>query len=147
MIKYSILFSWIIFLSGCFGFGQAYYEKLNNLYFLEALDIKDQMTLYVNIDGQGIGVVPQTVFAVGLDDSFIIIKQHPQDSLHHINVSVTNFYIVPLKMRVSPTMELNVIGPMQEEEFKEKRKSLGIADSLDFTRTFKDLENDDSIKW
>lgn len=117
----------------------AYVEELVADYSLRAIDVRSGMGVCY-LDGKHIiGIVQSTVFAVGHNDDFIIIKQHPED-FPKIDKSITNYFVIPLKKKVSKLAEENVIGPMSKEEFERKRIELGVPKNLSFTRVFKDLE-------
>jgi hypothetical protein len=93
-------------------------------------------------NGNYIGVVGATVFAVGYDDEYIIAKRHPHTGygLSGINKKITHYYIIPLKYKVHNSPDENRIGPLSEEEFMAKRKELKMSDSLTFTKIFKKME-------
>ena len=136
-MKTSHLLLLSIFLINCLG--AAYDEQINDNYYLQATDTRYGMTLCIKDDDYLIGIVSATVFAVGYNEDFIIVKQHPE-KFPKSDKSITNYYIIPLKFKVSEIPERNVIGPLTEREFMEKRKELGVSRSLQFTRVFKDLE-------
>jgi hypothetical protein len=116
-----------------------YKKELTEGYELSANDDISGMSIFVN-DGQyQVGVVNPTVFSVGFDEEFIIAKQHPfNDNL--IDKSITNYYIVPVKDKVSVSPDENKIGPLSHKEFLVKRKELGVSEKLDFTITIDKLE-------
>lgn len=130
-------FAFTSLLQSCIG--SAHYEKLNAGYYLLAIDVKEDMLMGFQDGDYGIGVIGATIFAAGQNDGFIIAKQHPEVSPTSMNKEVTNYYIIPLKRKVSQSPEKNIYGPLTLEEFKQKRKELNIED-LDFTIVFKDLE-------
>ncbi len=69
------------------------------------------------------------VFAYGLNDDFIIAKQRPRPR-HPINVDeeITNRFIIELAKR-------HVYGPLDERQYLELRKNLGMPEMLDFSKT------------
>ena len=85
-----------------------------------------------------------TVFAAGYNNDYIIAKQHPLIEARHdsIDKSITNYYIVPRKEEINNWTEYYglIIGPLTESEFNQKRKELGIADNVTFSKVIKDLE-------
>jgi hypothetical protein len=129
-----------ILLTACSGM----YEKhLTGNYYLTKTDYADEeLSLSYKLEnGDYIGVVNPTLFAVGYDDDYIIAKNHPQiRGAFTFNKNVTYYYIVPLKYKVHHSPDENRIGPLSEEEFKAKRKELKMSDSLTFTKIFKKNE-------
>jgi hypothetical protein len=131
------LFAFATLLQSCIG--SAHHEKLNSGYYLSAIDVKEDMVIGFQDRDYGIGIIEATVFAVGQNDEFIIAKQHPKVSPSDMNKTVINYFIIPLKNKVSQSPEKNIYGPLTLEEFERKRKKLNI-ENLDFTFVFKDLE-------
>lgn len=127
-------------LVACINDGQPIYEKqLNGSYYLDAVDEYKEMSIGIQ-DGQiGIGVIKATVFAVGQTDAFIIAKQHPLDNKRNIDKSTTNYFIIPLKQKISKATDDNYYGPLSFVEFNSKRKTLGI-EAIPFTIVFSELE-------
>jgi len=137
--KYFILV--LFFFTGCFPFS-AHDERLVGKFSLSATDIDSDMSLCYGVSSGGrIGIVDATVFAVGFNNDYVIAKQHPKGQRDEPDKSITNYYIVPIKMDTTIfVVKDNVIGPLTEEEFVAKRKELDIPDDLTFTKVFKDLE-------
>ena len=80
-----------------------------------------------------------TVFAVGFNENYMIIKQHPR-TWPYPHENVTYFYILPLKEGMDWCTMNGLLGPMTIEQFNQKRKDLNIPNSLTFTKVMKDLE-------
>jgi len=122
-----------LFLYGCWGV--AYNEELNGQYYLSATDTREQMYLsYEDEKYGGLGVISETVYAVGQNDAYIIAKQHPNS-----DKTITNYFIVPITNKISNIPEKNIFGPLTFEEFINKKKELKI-ENLDFSIVFEDLE-------
>ena len=68
-------------------------EKITRAYYLTAADVLDQCALSYNYSEEEgcFVIVPRTVFAVGFNDNYIIVKQHPDNNKKH-----TNYFIVPI---------------------------------------------------
>jgi len=134
LIRYKELFVALILLQGCVGVSE---EKVVGRYYLVAVDyMKEETSLNFQLDdNSSYGVVKETVFAVGYNDNYIIVKQHPSN-----NRDITNYYIVALCKENTLWAEKGVIGPLTEIGFIKKRKELGISQELTFTRILKDLE-------
>jgi len=118
----------------------AYDKRLNAGYYLSAMDVKSDMEIsYKDEQDYVFAIVNATVFAVGQNNGFIIAKQHPKVSPTGMDKAVINFFIIPLKNKVSQTPEKNVYGPLTLVEFEQRRKKLNI-ENIDFTIVFNDLE-------
>lgn len=115
------------------GFGFAHDEHLVGPYYLNAVDIREQMSLaYALEDGSRIGRVDATVFAVGWNDRYIVAKQHPTDDRR-----VTNYFLLEMaRDSAYADPSASVTGPLTETDFQSKAK-LGLPD---FKRTIRSLE-------
>jgi hypothetical protein len=121
-----------LFLFGC-GLGFSHDEQIVGPYRLIAVDVSEQMHVAYSLGKDAIGRIPETVFAVGWNDHYIVAKQHP-----HNDRNVTNFYILDMS-RDSATTDpaVSVTGPLAEDDFKRKQSELGLPV---FKRTIKSLE-------
>ena len=73
-------------------------------------------------------MVTQTVFSLGFNSQYIIVKQHPNN-----NKDTTNYFIVPVNYKQKHWGDnFGSIGPLTLEQFKAKKKELDIPDSLKF---------------
>ncbi len=141
--KICILMVLCCFLSGCLSdafFGSPDYEKkLNGDYYLLAFDEDEEMSIGVQIGEEGVGVIEATVFAVGQNENFIIAKQHPLISMGVIDKKTTNYFIIPLDLKVSKAVDRNYFGPLNLEQFEQKKRELNMKD-IEFSIIFKELE-------
>ena len=105
-------------------------HKINDMYYLGSIDADEDMSLYRDLgEGNGIGRIEPTVFAVGWDSIHIIAKQHPSK-----NKKVTNYFILDMtKDNKYADPSKSVIGPLDEKEFEAKRITLGVSQQLSFT--------------
>lgn len=129
----------LISLSGCDEF--VHKQKLIDAYYLIAIDESEQMSISssVNEDNSAfVGVIDQTVFAVGYNENFIIAKQYPRQLFQQPDRSITNYYIIDLGKVLGAKGK--VYGPMTKVEFQNKRNSLNLPETLTFNIVFKDLE-------
>jgi hypothetical protein len=107
---------------------------------LIATDVGEDMSLGFKHSESGYWImVKSTVFAVGFNDEFIIVKQHPRTFPDQPDKSITNYFIVPIYSRTIHSMDDDVIGPLGKEDFDKKRIELGIAD-ITFTRVLEELK-------
>jgi hypothetical protein len=122
----------ICLLSGCIGgLGFVTKDHICGNYYLVAPDDDVQLSLSYHepTDGDNYGTfITETVFAVGYNEKYIIVKQHPNN-----NRSITNYFILPLIKGFNWRTNNGLIGPLTLEQFNEKRKELNIPDSLKFT--------------
>ncbi len=109
-------------------------------YYIEATDIIEQSNISFKDNTGYTFIVPAAVFAAGANKNFIIAKQHPCKPGDTPNKKITNYYIIPLKNKISEKPVENKIGPLTKSEFEFQRKKLGISADLDFTIIIKDLE-------
>jgi hypothetical protein len=120
-------------LSGC---GSLSEKKIISNYYLISTDYDNQtisLEYKLNKPSDYIGVVDETVFAVGFNNKFIIIKQHPRKFPSAPNKLITNYYIVPIIDTPTLWPEKGVIGPLTESDFEKQRKIAGVPASLTFT--------------
>lgn len=128
-----------VFLSSC---GEDDPVKLNDRFALWATDDRADMSLcFLEFGQYWLGVVGPCIFAAGVDDNFIILKEHPA-TLDGINRNVTLYYILPLKDSIDSVEDARekVIGPLTEKEFGMARRQHRVAQSLNFTVVISDLE-------
>ena len=115
----------LFFLSGCIFDGA--YKDLHNGYQVLAVDGDVNLAL-----SDGVIIIPTMVVAVGKNDSFIIVKQNPEEQ-----PTAIQYYIIPLIEKISEDARKNFYGPLSTAEFQEMKKSLCI-ENIDFT-----ISNDD----
>jgi hypothetical protein len=126
------------FLTGCDALSPDAYWSSGD-YELIAVDTKGQMMLAVDLhNGGSIGIVGPTVFALGADDHYIVVKQHPaMDGFGHFDKTETHYFIVTRIPGTAEEKEKGVRGPLSKDEFD----GLAVSSSLPrFTKTFSDLE-------
>lgn len=108
--------------------GWEYEQKLAGDYLLLATDVREQMKISQLLpNGDAVGVIPATVFAVGWNDEFIIARQRADS-----RQGPAHFYI----LRVSDGA---VWGPLTAEQFAAERLQQQVPPSLDFTLVLDDL--------
>jgi hypothetical protein len=110
-------------------------------YVLLAIDVKSQMSLSFDLEkGDAIGLVGPTVFALGFDQRYIVVKQHPalNQAATSFDRSITNYFVVDRIGSPNPVeREKAVRGPLKKEEFDSLATSLSLPP---FTKSFSDLE-------
>lgn len=82
-------------------------------------------------------IVPEYVFAVGHNEDFIIVKQHPTNGFKggfRVDTAITNYYIIDIKGKFVKN-DKGVVGPFAEVEFYTKLRELNIS-KLSFNKTF-----------
>ncbi|TKG95776.1 DUF3997 domain-containing protein [Puteibacter caeruleilacunae] len=132
-----ILLVSMIFTS-CIG-SVVYERKLTAGYELSANDHISGMSIYTTDEQYQIGIVNATVFAVGYNKNFIIVKQHPFEG-NSVNKAITNYFIIPIKNDGNLPPDKNKIGPLTYHDFLKKRNELGISNDLNFTITIDELQ-------
>ena len=130
-----------MFLSSIFLFGcqsAVLIDHLIGYYYLTAPDDDTQCSLTFHEPSDGgtySGIVNQTVFSVGFNGKYIIVKQHPDD-----NRKIINYFIVPIQDHLTRENINTVFGPLNYDRFIAKRHELMIPDSLQFTKEYEDLK-------
>jgi len=120
--------------SSCMGL--AIKENIVGNYYLVATDVDEDLSLSYHepADGDNYGTfISATVFAVGYNEKYIIVKQHPRTFPNPPNKGITNFFILPLSKGFNWRTNNGLIGPLTLEQFNAKRKELNIPDGLKFT--------------
>jgi hypothetical protein len=122
-----------LLLMGC-GMGSLHDEKLVGPYHLAAIStLEDMQVCYALSNGDTVGRIEGTVYAVGWNDHFIVAKQHPNS-----NRSVTRFYILDISRDSTyANPGACVTGPLTEAEFRSMESLLGLPR---FTRVIRSLE-------
>lgn len=119
VMKYVIFFPTAL-LAAC---GFVHDERLDGPYRLVAVDTMSQMAVYYDLgDGNCIGRISETVFAVGWNKSYIVAARHPYSDKSRVEY----FYLDraldgPL---VDPTV--TVKGPFNSEALEQERQRLGL---------------------
>jgi hypothetical protein len=109
-------------------------------YIAMEVDSPEQMHLAFDTeDGIAMGLVDATVFALGADDRYIVVKQHPaKDAFSAGDRSRTNYFYV--ERTSSPDFrerQRRVIGPLSEHEFHERAAALRLPA---FQKVFRGLQ-------
>jgi hypothetical protein len=125
-------------LLGCNGLSPDTYWRSGD-YELIAIDVKGQMDLSVDVgNGDAIAVVGPTVFSLGANDKYIVVKQHPaKDGFGAYDRSVTNYYVVTRLAGPPWERDKGVRGPLTKERFAQLSVIAGLPG---FTKTFQDLQ-------
>jgi hypothetical protein len=107
---------------------------------LIAVDTRGQMSLAIDDkSGMSSALVGPTIFSIGADDRYIVIKQHPsKDAFGGFDRSLTKYFVVDRAISLSSENRQKAVrGPLDENEFR----SLTVTQSLPpFTKTFDDLK-------
>ena len=124
--------------------GFVYKQHLTGNYYLIAVDTKDDMDVCYHRqtdDAVYIGITGASVYAVGYDDDFILVKAYRalrdsmDISLQRYDKNTTEYYIIP----VNNTQEAweaqeNKFRAFSKKDFEVKRKELGVSDDITFKR-------------
>lgn len=93
---------------------------------LIAIDTMENMML---VGPSSNTVVGPTVFAIGTDYKYIVLKQHPMGDGFKADRSVTNYFVIDFDSKLK--------GPLTKEEFDALSASLSLPS---FTTVFSELE-------
>ena len=140
-IVISLFFLLLPLMQSC---GFVYKQHLTGNYYLIAVDTKDDMDVCYHRqtdDELYIGITGASVYAVGYDDDFILVKAYRalrdsmDISLQRYDKNTTEYYIIP----VNNTQEAweaqeNKFRAFSKKDFEVKRKELGVSDDITFKR-------------
>jgi len=129
----SCLIAITLLCTGCIDAGGFAVKKniINEYYYLIATDNVEDLTLSYSFDkgDSDFGtVIEATVLAIGYNDKYIIVKQHPKTSNDTPHKKTINYYILPLKEGMNWGNHNGLIGPLTIDKFNEKAKELNIED-------------------
>lgn len=115
-------------------------DKITNNIYLTAINSYDELSIWCSIDESSVRylLVPETVFAVGYNDDFIIAKSHPKNSGEEINKNLTYYHIIEIDKLSQQNPEQSI--SLLKEQFEYKRKEFNIPADLDFTIMYSELE-------
>lgn len=89
-------------------------------------------------NGGALGLVGPTVFALGANDKYIVVRQHPAtNQFGEFDRSVTNYFIVARLFGSALKKEQGVRGPLTKPQFEQFAKTEALPA---FTKVFNDLE-------
>lgn len=138
-LRLSIPILIVVLLAGCNGFWLDTYWR-SERYMLIAIDSLGNMSLSFDTgDGISLGLVPATVYAVGSDDSYIVVKRHPStDDWGGFDRSKIEYFVVKRSDSSSFAERQKLVrGPFTREQFERLKLSLSLPS---FTKTIKELE-------
>ena len=124
--------------------GFVYERHLTGNYYLIAVDTKEDMDVcyHQKNDSPYTGITGASVYAVGYDDTFILVKAYRafKDSmgisLPRYDKDTTEYYIIPVNnTQKAWEAQENKFGAFSKKDFEVKRKELGVPDDI----TFKEL--------
>ena len=125
--------------------GFVYERHLTGNYYLIAVDTKEDMDVCYHQpedDAPYTGITGASVYAVGYDDDFILVKAYRalKDSmgvsLPRYDRHTTEYYIIPVNnAQEAWEAQENKFGAFSKTDFEVKRKELGVSDDI----TFKEL--------
>jgi len=125
------IFASLTLLTAC---GFVHDERIDGPYRLVAVDLTSQMGIYFDLrDGDAIGRISETVFAVGWNDSYLVAARHP----HNDKSKVEYFYLIRALDGPYVDPSVTVRGPFTLQDFEQERQRLGLPS---FTREFANLK-------
>ena len=132
--------SMIALLSGCNGLWLDTYWR-SDRYVLLAVDSREQMNLALDMgDGSAIGLVGPTIFSLGANQEYIVVKQHPSNDGFPgaVDRTITRYFVVSRNHSAAfPDHAKGVRGPLTQAEYDALRATQQLPP---FTKTLADLE-------
>lgn len=103
-----------------------------NNYYVDTIDTEDDRSLYYKLaNGYAIGRVEPCVVAIGWNDKHIIVKRRIRKE------TTICYYILEIEKDSAYANPCDVVvGPLQENEFLEKRRQLNVSSNLTFSTTY-----------
>lgn len=112
-------------LAGCGGL--VHEEQIVGNYYLIAVDTSDQMDVSYRVRDVYIGRIPETVFAVGWNDDYIVAKSHTPGG----RGDTEYYYLVRALDSAYADPKVSVRGPLSSLEYGWEKRRLGLPE---FTR-------------
>jgi hypothetical protein len=132
LVQFTIVLFTIAGLPACALFDSGI-EWRDGPYALTWIDLPDEVALSYDMGrGSWAGVVEPRVFAVGANDRYVVVQQHPGGDR-----SVTNFFIVDKREDVLKRPKVAIIGPLTAEQFRDKAANLKVPP---FTKILESLK-------
>lgn len=136
--RWIALVALVVGLTGCDSLGFTEHEWHSGDYVLAAIDTREDMSLYADLGkGNLAGLVDSTVFALGADKRYIVLKQHPATEGTGVDRGVTNYFVVTRLPGTIVEKQTGVHGPMTREQFEQLSATLHLPP---FTKTLDDLK-------
>ena len=140
-LRFPTLALLVLLSAACYG--PAYHQTLAHGYSLFAMDNGTDVAFVRDGDHGVQFIVDPRVFAVGWDEQFFVIKQHPDPAFGPkdaialnrtlMSLSETRFFI----LRVT---DHQLFGPFDETSYSKQRTALGVTPALSFTLVLQDLQ-------
>lgn len=104
----------------------------NEPYELLWIDIPDDVMLAYDLGkGASTPLVEPRVFAVGANDEYVVVQQHPRG-----DKTITNFFIIEVRTGAKPDGLPRIVGPMNEKEYTDRAASMSLPT---FSKTLESL--------
>ncbi len=110
-------------------------DRISGKYRILAIDTYEQAALeYESTPGTYKEIIAEGVCAVGYNNKYIIVQQHPVVQ-NKVDRSVTNYFIVTIQLSPGKDEPFLPVAPLSFKDFETQKHRLGI-DDLKFTRTY-----------
>ena len=136
----SLAIAAMVLLTGCGGTAQSEVPEVNETGVI-TLSVNPEIKIEYDKDGLVTGITGASVYAVGYDDDFILVKAYRalKDSmgisLQRFNKNTTEYYIIPVNnAQEAWEAQENKYGAFSKKDFEVKRKELGVSDDITFKR-------------
>ena len=97
-------------------------EHIDGPYRLVAIDVNEDMGVCYSVNRDCVGRIPETVFAVGWNNSFIVAARHPKNDRSRVEY----FYIDRAVDGTFVDPSVSVRGPFDSQAFEQEKRRLGL---------------------
>lgn len=129
----------ILFVTAC---DYSYQKEIGKNYYVRAVNSPVTMDIGFGTSDISEVLIKQTVFEVHWNDNFALVKRHPSEGITHefIEKNIIEYYIVKKIKYGEEKASQNIEGPMNREEFEERKVELGLSETQMESVTFDDLK-------
>jgi len=136
-MKKLVALAFILNLIACIDY--SYQKQIGESYFIRCIEQRYRMSIGFGTAEISEGLIPQTVYEVHWNDKYILAKRHPSE-LFEKSKTVTEYYVVKKVKFGEAKASKNMFGPLNLEEYNQKKRELGLKESEMETVLFDDLK-------
>jgi hypothetical protein len=127
------------FTIGLMSCDYSYEKQIGENYFIRCIESRERMDIGFGTSKSSEGLVNQTVYEVHWNEQYILAKRHPSN-LVPLKKNITEYYIIKKVKFGEAKASKNMYGPLNFEEYEDKKKELSIDESKMESEVFVDLK-------